>query len=309
MTLPRALPENGVIGICTPAGPVKRDKLERAIINIEQSGHSVKLASHVFGKQGYLSASDDDRLSDLYDLFLDEEVDAVFCSRGGYGTSRLLEKVDAGLLADSRKPFLGFSDTTALQWMLFAETGFITYSGPLAVEWDDLVSESTKDQAWEMLGHRAIGNLFEILPDRFELLKGQGEIEGVLLPGNLAMITTLCGTPYLPNMKDAILFIEDISESPYRFDRMLFQLRNAGILRQLSGLIVGDFGWDGSDGEFELQRQCLLDVTQGYDFPVMINLPYGHGRERLTLPIGGQVVARFDRQPSLKLIYSDGVGA
>ncbi|MBU1638701.1 LD-carboxypeptidase [bacterium] len=313
MLLPRALPAKGLIGICSPAGPVKQDKLERAVRRIERSGYRVKLAPNVFGKHGYLSASDEERLSDLHQLFLDPEVDAVFCSRGGYGTSRLLEKADATLIANSRKPFLGFSDTTALQWMIYAETGFVTYTGPLAVEWDDLVSEAACDHAWRVLTQTETGNLFAAFPSespqRFELLKGRGELHGVLMPGNLAMITTLCGTPYLPDMQDKILFIEDISESPYRFDRMLFQLRNAGILKKLRGLIVGDFGWDGKEGEYEMQRQCLLDVTRGYSYPIMINLPYGHGRDRLTLPVGGSVAAGFDDTPSLRLLRRDGDAA
>ena len=100
--------ENALIGICSPAGPVKRDKLERAVRRIEESGYRVKLSANAFGKTGYLSASDEDRRRDLTDLFFDPEIDAVFCSRGGYGTSRLLERIDAKAIADSRKPFLGF---------------------------------------------------------------------------------------------------------------------------------------------------------------------------------------------------------
>jgi muramoyltetrapeptide carboxypeptidase len=218
----------------------------------------------------------------------------------------LLEKIDANLIAKSRKPFLGFSDTTALQWMIYAATGFVTFTGPLAVEWDDLISSETRNLAWKILSGIDCGNLVDAFPDtalaEFELLKGSGEIDGILLPGNLAMNTTLCGTPYLPDMSGKILFIEDISEAPYRFDRMLFHLRNSGVLEKLSGLLIGDFGWSGDEAESKLLRQSVIDATDGYPYPVMINLPYGHGRERMTLPVGGLVRVKFDKHPSLKLM-------
>jgi muramoyltetrapeptide carboxypeptidase len=103
-------------------------------------------------------------------------------------------------------------------------------------------------------------------------------------------------------MAGKILMIEDISESPYRFDRMMFHLRNAGVLQKLCGLIVGDFGWSGDEGEFESQRQSLYDATRGTDYPIMINLPYGHGRDRMTLPIGAPVRADFSISPSIFLL-------
>jgi muramoyltetrapeptide carboxypeptidase len=309
--LPRALPEHGTIGICSPAGPVKRERLERAIKQIEKTGYRVKLSPSVFGEHGFFSADDETRIRELHDCFRDPEIDAVFCSRGGTGTGRLLERIKANLIASSRKPFLGFSDTTVLQWMIFAQTGFVTYSGPLAVEWDDSLSETTRIQAWNVLGRRESGNLVDSFRDsgfnRFELLRGHGQVEGCLMPGNLAMVTTLLGTPYFPDMSGKILMIEDVSEAPYRFDRMLFHLRNAGVLQRLAGLIVGDFGWSGEEGEFESQRQSLLDATRGMDYPIMINLPYGHGRERMTLPVGGPVRADFSDSPGIYLLVEQSV--
>jgi muramoyltetrapeptide carboxypeptidase len=273
---------------------------------LKHSGYRVKLSPSVFGEYGFLSADDETRIRELHGCFLDPEIDAVFSSRGGTGTGRLLERVDANLIASSRKPFLGFSDTTALQWMIFAQTEFITYSGPLTVEWDDSLSEATRAQAWKVLGGNESGNLIDSFKNgrvnRIELLRGQGQIEGCLLPGNLAMITTLLGTPYFPDLTGKILMIEDVSESPYRFDRMLFHLRNAGALQKLFGLIVGDFGWSGDEGEFESQRQSLLDATRGTDYPIMVNLPYGHGRDRMTLPVGGNVRVNFDEFPGIYLL-------
>jgi muramoyltetrapeptide carboxypeptidase LdcA involved in peptidoglycan recycling len=192
---PRALPDHGVIGICSPAGPVKQERLKRAVEQIEGSGYRVKLSPSVFGEFGFLSADDETRTRELHDLFRDPGIDAILCSRGGTGTGRLLERLDANMIAKSRKPFLGFSDTTVAQWMIQTQTGFITYSGPLAVEWDDSLSDATRAQVWRVLSRSEFGNLIDDFRDgcftRFELLRGQGQVDGCLMPGNLAMITTL----------------------------------------------------------------------------------------------------------------------
>ena len=305
MIYPRPLPRGGLIGICSPAGPVKRDRLEQAVSGLKTAGFRVKLSPSAYGREGCLSAQDSVRAQELEDLFRDPEVDAVFSSRGGTGTSRLLSRLDLSAIAGCAKPFLGFSDITALQWALWARHEYVSFTGPLAVEWDGSVSAAARDLALSVLTQEFAGDLLAGLESTsqrsVEVLRGRGEIRGVLMPGNLAIITTLLGTRWMPDLRGTILFIEDISEAPYRFDRMLFHLKNAGALDGLAGLLVGDFGWTGEDGEYESQRQSIRDATADSDYPIVVGLPYGHGKERLTLPIGVPVRVTLSERPGLHL--------
>jgi muramoyltetrapeptide carboxypeptidase len=285
---PRPLPPGGRIGICAPAGPVKTERLKSAVAALEAEGYAVEPSPSAFAQFGILSAPDDVRKRELEELFARNDIDAVFCARGGVGTSRLLETLDTELIAKSLKPFLGFSDVTALQWWLFKRHGFVSFSGPLAVEWDGSVSERTRRQALQMIGGEASTDLLGDLPrNAMSVLRGSGRVQGSLMPANLTMITTLLGTPYLPDLAGSILLIEDVGEPPYRIDRMLFHLRNAGILNSLGALVCGDLGETVGEDQREILERSLLDATRGSDYPILTGFPYAHGPERATLPIGG----------------------
>lgn len=290
MIFPRPLPRGGRIGICTPAGPVVEERLHAAIAALRAEGFEVETSPSAFEKHGLFSAPDEVRLRELEELFLRDDIDAVFSARGGVGTSRLLGSVDTALIAGSRKPFLAFSDITALQLLLAKRENFVTYSGPLAVEWDGAASETSRRQAIQVLMGESIGDLIGDIPHTpLELLRGSGDVHGRLVPANLTMITTLLGTPYLPDLNGALLLIEDINEPPHRVDRMLFHLRNAGALRSLAALLVGDFGTESDPIRAEALRTSLLDAAHGTDYPIVTNFPFGHGPERMTLPVGAPV--------------------
>ena len=283
------------IGICSPAAPVNEIKLKSAIEEIRKSGYKVVTATSTFGNIGLFAATDEVRCRELEEMFLRDDVDAVFCSRGGVGSSRLFEILNTKLIAESRKPFLGFSDITALQWMLFAKHEFVSFTGPLATEWEGSVTDYSRKSALQMLMGKSGQNLFAGFNlSSAKVLRGRGKVTGKLFPGNLTMITTLPGTPYLPDLRNAILFIEDVGEPPYRVDRMLFHLRNAGMLTNLSALLVGDFQMKDDPVAFNYLKTSLLEATRGMDFPILLNLPYGHGAERMTLPVGIEVTVDLD---------------
>lgn len=289
----KPISSGATIGICAPAGAVRVDSLERAVENLRSLGYSLKLSPSVYGKHGFLSATDEIRKQELESLFNDPEVDTVWCARGGVGTSRLLPLLNFDLLANSDKPFLGFSDLTALQWALWAKHRVTTFSGPLAIEFDDQLTQETCDFALQMLSDAAPENWLSSFADsNVELLRsGAREIIAPLMPGNLTMMTTLLGTSWMPDLRGVILVIEDIAEPPYRVDRLLFHLRNAGILQNLAALVVGDFGWCGEEVKYnnESLNQSLLDATRGTSYPIITGFPYGHGATRMTLPIGSPV--------------------
>ncbi|MCB1059245.1 MAG: LD-carboxypeptidase [Calditrichaeota bacterium] len=288
----KPLQPGATIGICAPAGPVKREKLESGVAKLRSLGFIVKLSPSVFEKHGFLSATDDVRLSELHGMFTDPEVDSVWCARGGVGTSRLLTKLDSNLVANSGKTFLGFSDVTALQWQLWSKNEFVSFTGPLSVEFDGSLSQESEEFSFRMLSGEPPRNWLAAFPNnKLEILRpGARKIIAPLMPGNLTMITTLLGTPWMPDVRGHILVIEDIAEPPYRVDRLLFHLKNAGILRNLAALILGDFGWEENDDESrERLRESVLDAASGTSYPVIAGFPYGHGATRITLPVGSPV--------------------
>jgi muramoyltetrapeptide carboxypeptidase len=289
MLLPRPLLPGGRIGLCAPAGPVNEERLRAAIEALRADGYDVATAPSAFARHGLLAAPDEVRRRELEEMFARPDVDAVFCARGGVGSSRLLPDLDTALVARSRKPFLGFSDVTALQWLLCQRHQFVSFSGLLAVEWEGGVSPATRQRALQTLSGGMSGDLLAGFPrECLRTLRG-GKVRGRLWPGNLTMIATLLGTPYLPDLAGAVLLIEDVNEPPHRVDRLLFHLRNAGVLNQIAALLAGELEF-GEEGELKGSvTRSLLDATHGLEIPLAIGLPYGHGPERMTLPVGALV--------------------
>jgi len=283
--LPKPLRAGGTIGICAPAGPVVPERLQKAVRAIEADGYHVELSPSAMEKHGLFSATDGVRRKELEEMFARRGVDAVFCARGGVGSSRLLSSLNTRSIARSRKPFLGFSDITALQWLLWKREKFVTFSGPLAVEWHT-ISERTRRQACAVLAGEMTDLLGDFPRDPIRILRKGRKAVGRLLPGNLTMIATLLGTPYLPDLKGAILLVEDVNEPPHRVDRLLFHLRNARALGSLAALLIGDLG---EENDMESITRSVRDAACGESYPVAMNFPYGHGAERMTLPVGGLV--------------------
>jgi muramoyltetrapeptide carboxypeptidase len=278
LTKPTKLKQGDKIGIIAPAGPVLQTELQNGIQLIESFGHEVVLSSHLFDKQGYLAGEDNARLEDIHTMFTDDSVKAVFCARGGYGTLRILDRINYDILRENPKIFVGYSDITALLLAIHKETGVVTFHGPVIKE----------------LTQRRIGNLESFLnlvsndrlPD-LELAGGRilkpGKATGTLMGGNLSLICHLMGSPYMPSLKGAVLFIEETGEDLYRVDRLLTHLRLSGILAESAGLIAGAFEGCGDRADIE---RLLSDMVSGLDIPVLTGLPVGHGLLNITLPIG-----------------------
>ena len=278
VTRPTKLKQGDKIGIIAPAGPVLQTELHDGIQLLESFGHEVVLSSHLFDRQGYLAGEDSARLEDIHAVFTDNRVKAVICARGGYGTLRILDRIDYDILRENPKIFVGYSDITALLLAIHQKTGLVTFHGPVLKE----------------LTQKRIGNLEsflnlvsnERLPD-VELAGGRslkpGKATGTLMGGNLSLICHLIGSPYMPSLKGAILFIEEKGEDLYRVDRLLTHLRLSGVLAQVAGLIAGTF--EGCGERTEIDR-LLTDTVSGLNIPVLTGLPVGHGLINITLPIG-----------------------
>ena len=277
---PQRLRQGDKIGVISPAGPVSESELQPGLSLIESSGFRVRLGSHVYNSQGYLAGKDEARLEDLHAMFQDQEIKAIFCARGGYGSLRLLDNIHYDLIKENPKILVGYSDITALLMAIHRKTGLVTFHGPMIREL------TAKDQSnWENLLRLLSSNQ----PTELSLTEGtelvQGQATGPLMGGNLSLICHLIGTDFLPSLDGCILFVEEKGEALYRLDRMLTHLSLTNQLKGVSGLIAGRF--EGC-GEMSAINQLLMDIALDLDIPLIAGVPVGHGQKNVALPLGIQ---------------------
>jgi len=279
---------------------LEQDDITRAEALCRALDYEPVLGAHARGHYGYFSGTDDERLADLNAAFRDPAIDAVWCLRGGYGVTRILDGVDFEALARRPRPVVGYSDITALLAGVVRRAGLVAFHAPTARA---EMSAYTRRHFTKVLAAPNPGGPLEPLPvpadvlvprtDRIVTLYG-GRAEGPLAGGNLTLLQCLIGTPYFPDLDGALLFLEDVNEDLYRVDRMLAHLRAVGALARLRGVLVGRFTGlkrhidDGSLG---------VDQVLAYYFgplavPVLYGVPIGHIDEQWTLPLG--VRARMD---------------
>lgn len=286
-----ALPPGATLGIIAPAGPVAPERLQAVAPWLEARGYQGKIFPGCRERQGYLAGSDETRLQDLHAAFADPAVAAILCLRGGYGCARIIDRIDYGLIAAHPKPFIGYSDLTALHAAFNRRSGLVTIHGPMAAS--DLVpaeESASADALFAFLTQPPRSG--DGLPSAHALLRTvlPGKARGRLTGGNLSIICSLVGTPWALDCRDTILFLEDIGEKAYRVDRMLTHLRLAGALEGVRGFVIGDFGDDPDNLSVVLER--LLPLGK----PLLAGWPAGHCPLNLPLPLGAQVVLDADRQ-------------
>lgn len=285
------------IGLMIPSSanwdPTDIDILLEALAVLGLRG---KLGRHVYDRYGYLAGRDEDRAADLNAMFRDPEVKAIHCIRGGWGAARLLPRIDFEAVARHPKALIGYSDITALLLALHARTGLVTFHGPNgASEWNSTNVEWLQRVVWQ--GERAV---FQnprvadeaIVPTRHRTRTlTPGVARGRLLGGNLTVLTALLGSPYLPSFEGAVLFLEDIDEAPYRIDRMLVQLKLAGVLGQLAGFVWGqctDCGPGEGFGSLTIP-DLLAEHIGPLGIPAYSGAMFGHISSQFTLPVGVDV--------------------
>ena len=286
---PRALGPGQEIGIIAPAGPVNPDTLRSGLEILTGLGFKPVLGSHLFNQEGYLAGDDIYRLEDIHEMIRNNNIKAIFCARGGYGCTRLLDQIDYDLIRQNPKIIVGFSDITALLLSIWEKTGLITFHGPLVTGLTNGIIDNV-NHLMNLLGGESSNSIdLESAGIYFP-----GEAEGILIGGNLSLIIHLIGTPYLPSLDGSILFIEEKGEAPYRLDRMLTHLHLSGIIKNIKGLIIGSLVECGSNEEIEqVLNNCLSDM----DIPIIYGGPFGHGDENIALPIG--VKAKIDTKVML----------
>lgn len=289
---PQALRRGDVIGIVAPASPpVSEDALSRGIRYLEQLGYRILVGDNIFKKRGYLAGTDKERIADFHNLLANKHVKAIFLARGGYGCGRLLPLLDFNLIRRHPKIILGYSDFTALSLAIFSKTRLVTFTGPMvASDMADGLSREAEERLWHTLSStKPLKPLKISKKKRIKLHPGKSS--GRLLGGNLSLVVSLLGTPYFPNEKDSIWLLEEIDERPYRIDRMLTQLKNAGIFQKTRGIVLGEFVdcTPPSDKPSLTFQEAFKDTFGHSPFPVLGHFHYGHVKNLLTLPIGTRV--------------------
>lgn len=288
---PKKIQKGDVIGIISPASsPEEPNLVNMGIRYIESIGYRVKLGNNIGKNRGYLAGTDEERVEDIHDMFNDKRVKAIFCLRGGYGAFRLLDKLNYKLIRNNPKIFVGFSEITSLQMAFLQKANMITFAGPMVVpNLTKDISKYTEENFWRLItSNKKVGRLK--FPDSDKLPNiNPGSISGRLLGGNLAVFVSLIGTNFLPNFKDKILFLEDVSEYPYKIDRMMNQLRLNHVFKNVKGIILGRFvdcfEHDPNKKTLTLS-EVMDDYLRGIEIPTIYTFPHGHIKDFITLPIG-----------------------
>jgi muramoyltetrapeptide carboxypeptidase len=283
---PRAVPPGGTIGIAAPAAAVDPEKLAAGEERWRKAGFQLVRRADLLARERYLAGSDARRAEELMELVADPRVDAIVCARGGYGSPRILEHLDAARIRAARKPLVGFSDVTALLLWQRRHAGLMGFHGPMLDRGGDLRDEEMAALVAGLTGTGA-------LPEVWRGSAGAGAaVEGRLTGGSLSMLVASLGTPFAVDTRGAILLLEDVGERPYRIDRMLEQLRQAGKLAAAVGVGLGRFERcdepDGSVGASDVLREAL----ERLGLPWVGGLSFGHGAPNLAWPLGAR--ARLD---------------
>jgi muramoyltetrapeptide carboxypeptidase len=298
---PERLCFGDTVGIVAPASaPSESETIDAGAAALEHLGFNPKLADHVRNRNGFLAGDDRDRAADLMAMFTDPDVKAIICVRGGYGSARLLNRLDYRLIRRHRKVFAGFSDITSLHAALQRKAKMVSFHSPMlngGLASDQLDDFTRSAFLRTVMEARPAGSICAGFDKKTVSTLLCGVAEGRLAGGNLSVLCASIGTPFQPVFKDQILFFEDVGEQPYRLDRLLTQLLNAGLLQQVAGVAVGV----NSDCEAPLPappeyRQSSSDVMAerlgSLRVPVVMGLPFGHVKLNATLPVGA--MAKLD---------------
>ena len=288
---PKRLKSGDTIGLISPSSsPDDLIQVENSVKYLEKSGYRVEVGKNVGKYIGFLAGTDEERLEDLHNMFRNKNVKAVLCIRGGYGATRLLDKIDYKLISQNPKIFVGYSDIDALQMAFYTKCSLITFAGPMpAIDFGEDISQFTEEAFWRILtSNKKVGRLHNPNDEKFFILN-KGRAMGRILGGNLSIVNSLIGTEYLPKLKDSILLLEEINEAPYRIDRMLNQLRILKIFKSVKGIILGDFvkcvEYDVDKKTLSL-NEVIVDYFEKLKIPVIYNFRHGHLKDKITVPLG-----------------------
>lgn len=293
MIKPPRLKAGDTVGVLSPASPVNRRKLNLGVLKLKKLGYKVIVGKNVFAKKGFLAGEDKTRARAVNAMFANPKIKAILSARGGYGTLRILDLLNYNLIRKNPKILLGFSDITALHLAIYKKCNLVTFHGPMVASDFSRLSEYNKNYFLNAVSQtqpigkiqnsKKIGNWKVITP---------GRASGKILGGNLTLVCRLLGTAYEPDFYGKILFLEDVNSEPYQIDSLLAQLQLAKVLDRIRGVILGEF-YDFRPGRAKFSKIALRKVFEDYfrhrPYPVIYPVSCGHGKDKITIPLGVQV--------------------
>jgi muramoyltetrapeptide carboxypeptidase len=306
MIKPTTLKPNATIGILSPSSWMNESDLKLAIAVFEEKGYHLVLGESVFLKDHTFAGTPEQRANDINNMFANPDIDAIICARGGYGANRVLPLLDYNLIQANPKIFMGYSDITAFITSITQKTRLITFHGPML----STFKKGMVNYNFDLMENILAGSESVTIQSPSELpacILKPGKAKGPLWGGNMCLLVNRLGTPDQLNTAGAILFIEDIDEYLYAFDRMLIHMKKTGMFENIKGLIIGELVKmkDYDDPFGKSTDEIVMDVCGDLDIPIISNFPCGHGIYQATLPISipVQLDANSD-SPSLTFLES-----
>jgi muramoyltetrapeptide carboxypeptidase len=305
MNKPKGLKKGDVIGIVSPASPSQnKSELTRCLAWLDEHGYHTVVGKNVNKTKGLTAASEEERASDLNEMFACKDVDAVFCTQGGYGSAQLFRYLDFDMIGKNPKIFTGFSDITSLHLMFNKLCNFVTFHGPGIARFNsEELTDYTMTQFFKAIEAGApLGRIPLAEEKKWLNTFGKGIAEGTLIGGNLSLLCASLATPFEPDFKDKILLLEEVETEPWSIDHMFSHLRNSGKLDQVAGIVVGECR-DCAPFKHNPGFFCdtgLEDILEHYlsplGIPVLHGLPLGHTTDIATLPLGVRVMLNADNK-------------
>jgi len=266
------------IGIAAPSSAFDPDDFDQGLALLRGMGFELFVPEGLYKKKAFLAGSDGHRVSVINDLFENPRVKAILCARGGYGSMRILDHINGDLVRENPKLFVGFSDATALLSHLYQAWGLVCYHGPVVCSLG-----RSDQQSLDALEHVLLTGTPKNIEAPFGRVLIPGQARGILMGGNLATLCHLTGTSYQPDLSGTILMLEDVGEAAYKIDRMLVQMKYAGLFDGLNGVVLGSFE---KCGDPDHLADIFLDVFGDLKIPLVMDFSFGHGASNCVFPIG-----------------------
>lgn len=302
--IPEHLSEGDTIGIVSPASNrFESEPYEIAVESLQAMGLKVKLGKYVNTHYGHLAGTDEERAEDINTMFKDPEVNAIIALRGGSGAARILDLIDYEAISKNPKIFIGYSDITALHMAIYTKTGLVTFHGPMATsKWNSFSYSIFKEILFNRKtiifeNPKETGDNLVQVNNRIRTIS-KGKAEGILLGGNLSVLTGIIGSNYIPNWENKILYLEEVGEKIYSIDRMMSQLKLAGVLDKITGFVFGKCTdcEPGGSGYGSLTLEEVIDhYIKPLGIPAYSGAMFGHVDDNSTIPNGLNVELDADK--------------